>query len=174
MKKLIIVAHPHIQESMVNMRWTEELKKYPEEFDVHNIYEAYPDGNIDVEREQLLIEGYDAFVFQYPLYWFNCTPLLKKYMDEVFLYGWAYGSHGDKLKGKKFAIALSTGSEANDLQRDGKCHATLPDLLRPFELSALYCGMDYKGYFTLNGCYHVTPQQLDESARAYVEFLSRL
>lgn len=171
MKKLVIVAHPNLHESVVNKRWVEELKKYHKEFEIHNIYEAYPDWDIDVEREQRLIEEHEALIFQFPMYWFSCPPLLKKYMDDVFTYGWAYGSKGDKLKGKKFAIAVSTGAETRDYQEDGKNHATLQQLLLPFQTTARFCGMDFKGHFTLDDSANVTAEKLEENAQKYVKFL---
>jgi hypothetical protein len=36
--------HPHIDQSVVNKRWVEELEKHPDQFTVHQIYQAYPDG----------------------------------------------------------------------------------------------------------------------------------
>ena len=171
MKKLIIVAHPDIRESVINKRWVEELKKYPELFDIHNIYDLYTDRNIDVEKEQHLIEAHDTILFQYPMYWFNCPPLLKKYMDDVFTHNWAYGSKGDKLKGMKFAIAVSTGIEKEELQPDGKYHVTLDCLLQPFKTMALFCQMEYKGHFTLDDTHNVTPGKLEKSAQEYVKFV---
>ncbi len=99
-KTLVIVAHPHIDQSVINKRWVEELEKYPDQFTVHQIYQAYPDGVIDVAKEQALVEEHENLVFQFPVYWFNCPPLLKQWLDEVLAYGWAYGSTGDKLKNK--------------------------------------------------------------------------
>lgn len=78
MKKLIIVCHPNIEESTINKRWVEELEKYPDNFTIHNIYKTYPDGVINVEKEQKLMDEFDTVIFQYPLYWFNCPPLLKQ------------------------------------------------------------------------------------------------
>jgi len=43
-KTLVIVTHPHIDQSVVNKRWVEELEKHPDQFTVHQIYQAYPDG----------------------------------------------------------------------------------------------------------------------------------
>ena len=51
-KTLVIVTHPHIDQSVVNKRWVEELEKHPDQFMVHQIYQAYPDGMIDVAKEQ--------------------------------------------------------------------------------------------------------------------------
>ena len=174
MKKLIIVAHPNIQESVINKRWVEELAKHKEEFEIHNIYAAYPNWTIDVEKEHKLLEAHDTIVFQFPFYWFNCTPLLKKYLDDVFTYGWAYGSTGDKLKGKTFALAVSTGSATSDYSHTGKAKLTLDELLRPMQASAVFVGMNYKGLFTQGGCLTITPEEVDKSAKNYVEFLKGL
>jgi putative NADPH-quinone reductase len=73
------------------------------------LYKVYPDGNIDVEKEQKLIESHNNLVLQFPLYWFNCPPLLKKWLDDVLTYNWAYGSGGDKLKERKVALSVSAG-----------------------------------------------------------------
>ncbi|MCH3993724.1 MAG: NAD(P)H-dependent oxidoreductase [Prevotella sp.] len=173
-KKLIIVAHPNIRQSAINKRWVEEVSKYPQDYTVHNIYDAYPDWKIDVEKEQHLLEQYDTIVFQYPMFWFNCPPLVKKYLDDVFAYGWAFGSKGIKLRGKKFAIAVSTGNSASDYQVDGRCHITVGSLLQPFKTTAEFCGMTYEGFHTLNGRPHVTPEILEEDAKAYLSFLRSL
>lgn len=79
-KTLVIVAHPHIDQSVINKRWVEELEKYPDQFTVHQIYQAYPDGVIDVAKEQALVEEHENLVFQFPVYWFNCPPLLKQWL----------------------------------------------------------------------------------------------
>ena len=94
MKTLIIAAHPHIAQSVVNKRWLDELAKHPDRFTVHRLYTAYPDGKIDITREQALVEAHGGIVFQFPVYWFNCPPLLKQWFDDVLTYGWAYGSAG--------------------------------------------------------------------------------
>lgn len=91
-KTLIVVAHPNIENSVVNQCWINELKKYPDQFTVHELYKAYPDGRINIETEQRLVEQHESLVLQFPVYWFNCPPMLKQWLDEVFLYGWAYGS----------------------------------------------------------------------------------
>ncbi|MFV0536864.1 MAG: NAD(P)H-dependent oxidoreductase, partial [Dysgonomonas sp.] len=83
-----------------------ELSKYPEKFTIHQLYNLYPDEKIDVLKEQKLIEAHDKLILQFPMYWFNCPPLLKKWLDVVFTYGWAYGSKGNMLKGKKVALGI--------------------------------------------------------------------
>ena len=41
---------------------------------VHDLYESYPD--IDVAREQALVEIHDVIVFHHPMRWYNCPALL--------------------------------------------------------------------------------------------------
>lgn len=66
--------HPNFEDSIVNKRWINELNKYPDQYDVHNLHAVYPDGKLDVKKEQESIEAYDHIVFQFPFYWFNCPP----------------------------------------------------------------------------------------------------
>ncbi|WP_162264766.1 NAD(P)H-dependent oxidoreductase, partial [Salmonella enterica] len=73
-KTLIVVAHPNIENSVVNRCWINELKKYPDQFTVHELYKAYPDGRINIETEQRLVEQHESLVLQFPVYWFNCPP----------------------------------------------------------------------------------------------------
>ena len=77
MKTLVILVHPDMENSKANKRWKEELLKYPDEIEIHELYKEYPDWNINVKKEQELIEKYDHIIFQFPLYWFSCPPLLK-------------------------------------------------------------------------------------------------
>jgi putative NADPH-quinone reductase len=106
MKTLVVVTHPDMANSVVNKRWLEELRRYPERYTVHELHQAYPDWQIDVAQEQRLIEAHDNIVLQFPIFWFSSPPLLKKWLDDVLTYGWAYGSRsGYKMQNKKLALA---------------------------------------------------------------------
>jgi glutathione-regulated potassium-efflux system ancillary protein KefG len=67
---------------------------------LHNLYDAYPDWTIDVEFEQQQLKQHDLIVLQFPLQWYSVPPLLKKWMDDVLTYGFAFGASGTALKGK--------------------------------------------------------------------------
>lgn len=151
MKTLVIVTHPSIETSVINKRWKEELLKHPEKYTVHELAKAYPDGNIDVNKEQALVESHGNLVLQFPVYWFNCPPLLKKWLDDVFAYGWAYGSTGDKLKNRKVALAVSAGIRREDYSETGRYRYTLGQILVPFETTFRYCGADYRSFFAHYG-----------------------
>lgn len=174
-KTLIVVAHPNIENSVINKRWREALKKHPEQFTVHELYNVYPDGKINVEAEQRLVEQHDALVLQFPVYWFNCPPLLKQWLDEVFLYGWAYGSTGDKLKNKKIALAVTAGIEQDDYHESGRYTFTLEEVLRPFEITIKYVGAEYIPAFAFYGAeYEPAGEVINASADNYMQYLTRL
>lgn len=85
MKTLVILAHPGLENSRVNQRWKEELLLYPNDITLHEIYMEYPDWNINVPREQNLMEAYDHVIFQFPLYWYSYPPLLKNGLTMCWL-----------------------------------------------------------------------------------------
>lgn len=176
MKTLVIVTHPNLEASVVNKRLAEELKKHPDKYTVHELYKVYPDGNINVQQEQQLIESHGNLVLQFPIYWFNCPPLLKKWLDEVFTYGWAYGSNGgDKLKNRKAALAVSAGIKKEDFEDEGKYRYSLAQILTPFELSFQYCKADYRSFYAFYGAENDPPEsKLEQSALEYVNFIDNL
>lgn len=181
MKTLIVVAHPEIHSSSVNKRWVDELDKHSDLFTVHNIYQCYPEGKIDVAKEQALVERHGALVLQFPLFWFNCPALLKQWLDEVFTYGWAFGSSGDKLKGRKVALAVSAGIRVHDYSKEGRYGFTLEEVLRPFEMAMRYVRADYQPFFAIYGdegeqgaAYGWSQSELDNSAGEYIKYLINL
>lgn len=176
MKILVIVTHPDLNNSVINKRWVAELKKYPEVYTIHDLHKTYPDGNIDVLKEQQLVEQYDKIVFQFPVFWFSCPALLKKWIDEVLIYGWAYGSKsGYKVSGKKVALAMSVGVEEYEYNQGEKYRYTLEELTRPFELSFEYIRADYKPFFAYYGIdLNTTDEYVKKSVPLYLEFLNSL
>ena len=173
MKTLILVVHPHLNESLINKRWVEELQKHPDKYEVHQLYEAYPDGRIDVAAEQQLTERYERIVFQYPLYWFNCPPLSKTWLDEVLTYGWAYGSQsGYKMGGKKIALAITAGIDEHEYAASGKYRYTVDELTRPFELTFEYVKADYRPPFVFYGIeLNSSEEWIEQSVPLYMKFL---
>lgn len=179
-KTLIILAHPNLAQSTVNKHWAAALRQHADRFTVHELYAAYPQGKIDVTAEQKLVESHDALVWQFPVYWFNCPPLLKQWIDEVLTYGWAYGSKGKALAGRKIALAVSLGAPAKDYRADGTVGCTVAEALRPFELTAKYCGADYRPPFAFHtidsnaGYSEAAQQAAAQSAADYLAWLTAL
>lgn len=175
-KTLIIITHPTIQSSTINRRWVEALNNYPDKYVIHQLYAVYPDERINVVEEQQLVEAYDTIVFQFPVYWFSCPPLLKKWMDEVLTHGWAYGSKsGYKLSGKKIALAMSAGIDEYAFSHSEKYKYTLKELTRPLELTFEYVRADYRPFFAYYGIeLNTSDEWVERSVPLYLDFLDSL
>lgn len=172
MKTLIILAHPHLATSKVNKRWHQELLQYPNQVTIHELYQMYPDWNINVAQEQQLLEAHDHIILQFPFYWYSYPPLLKKWLDDVFSYGWAYGSAGDKLKEKKIGLAMSIGDKQENYRTEGSVTFTVEQLLSPFQASMQHVGAIALPYFAMFGAsFQATEQQIDQSAKDYINYI---
>ncbi|MEM6505730.1 MAG: NAD(P)H-dependent oxidoreductase [Planctomycetota bacterium] len=142
MKIMNLVFHPDLNQSRVNRLWKQQLEASNKIHTSRELYTDYPDFKIDVEREQHLLLDHDRIIFQFPFYWYSCPPLLKKWLDDVLTYQFAYGSKGDKLKGKDLQLILSVGGQEK-YYSGFNIYATIYDLLRPFQLTANLCQMNY-------------------------------
>lgn len=142
MKIMNLVFHPDLKASRVNRIWKEQLEESGKIITSRDLYAEYPDFQIDVEREQELLVAHDRTIFQFPFYWYSSPPLLKKWLDDVLTYGFAYGSKGNQLKGKDLQIITSAGGEEK-YYSGFDIYATIFELLRPFQLTANLCQMNY-------------------------------
>jgi len=176
MKTLVISIHSAPENSVINKRWIEELKKHPEKYSVRDLHSLYPDEKIDVEQEQLWIESHDKIIFQFPFYWFNCPPLFKKWLDVVLTHGWAYGSGSPyKLAGKKIALSITAGINEEDYQAAGRYKYTLKQLTTPFETTFDYVKAEYKPLFAFYGAEHnATTERIEKSTLDYISFIEAL
>ena len=173
MNTLVIAAHPNITNSVINKAWLERLRQEEGNVTVHELYAAYPDGTIDVEREQQLLLEHDRIVFQFPFYWYSNPSLLKEWQDVVLAYGWAYGSQGTKLHGKEFMLAISTGGPEAAYQAGGYNQYSMSELTKPFQAMANLTGMRFLPTFTLQGVMSIAKEQAMESAEKLVHHILR-
>ncbi|TGA96909.1 general stress protein [Sporolactobacillus shoreae] len=171
MKILDIVVHPHLTESVVNKAWMNRLKQ-EENITVHDLYGTYPDGIIDVEKEQQLLLAHDRIVFQFPMYWYSSPSLLKQWEDDVLTYGWAYGSRGTQLRGKDFILAISIGGPESQYQAGGSHHFTISELTRPFQATSNLIGTRFLPIFKRYGVRLLSDVGLQKSAEDLVTYLN--
>ena len=141
MKIMNLVFHPDLESSRVNHTWKEQLEESGKVLTSRDLYAEYSDFQIDVEREQELLMAHERIIFEFPFYWYSSPPLLKKWLDDVLTYGFAYGSTGNQLKGKDLQIITSAGGEEK-FYSGFDIYATVYELLRPFQLTANLCQMN--------------------------------
>jgi putative NADPH-quinone reductase len=182
MKKLLILTHPDIASSVVNQRWLREVDQLKNEFTVHQLHQVYAPGEaIDVALEQALLLEHEAVIFQFPLYWFSTPPLLKKWLDDVLLPGFAYGRQATdrQLTGKKFGFAISAGIKHADYSREGRYHFTVQELLAPLMATIAYIDATSVTPFVFYGAEYDPAiddisREIEDSATAYVDYLRQV
>jgi len=171
MKTLVIVVHPELHgKSRIHRRLTEALLERGD-VTVHDLYAACPDARIDVEQEQRLLLEHDRIVLQFPFWWYSGPHLLKKWIDEVLAFGWAYGPDGNKLHGKELGLAISTGSEAEAYGPEGYNRFGMQEMTRPYQVTSDVIGTRFMPLFVVHGAVSITDQELDRMASMYAQFV---
>lgn len=170
---LIIFAHPLFEKSRVHRAM---VRAVPSNglISVHDLYERYPDFNIDVEAEQDLLLRHKVIIWQHPFYWYSIPPLLKQWIDLVLEFGWAYGPGGEALQGKYLFNAISTGGREEVYSEQGRNRFTIRQFLAPLDQTVALCRMKYLPPFVIHGTHLLTPQQIGAGAAAYNGVLQRL
>ena len=170
---LVLFAHPALEKSRVHRRLVDQV---PAQADLtfHDLYEAYPRMDIDVEREQKLLVTHDTVVFQFPFYWYSTPPLLKQWQDLVLVHGWAYGSEGTALRDKSFVCVVSTGGRASAYAPGGYNRHTVRQLIAPLEQTARLCGMRFLPPYVVFGTHSMSPTDIENAAVGYRLFLEAL
>jgi glutathione-regulated potassium-efflux system ancillary protein KefG len=172
-RTLILFAHPRLEKSRTNTALLQRAAAVPG-VTIHDLYEDYPNFNVDVRREQELLLGHDIIVWHHPFYWYSCPPLLKQWIDMVLAFGWAYGPGGTALKGKLIFNAITTGGAPAAYSAGGRNRFTIREFLRPFEQTALLCSMVYLPPFLIQGTHRLNQDQIEEGANRYSALIRAL
>lgn len=150
MRSLVLVSHPSLETSKANARLTVAIRGLPG-VEVRHLEAMYPDGGIDVAAEQAAALSAERIVFQFPFYWYSTPPLLKRWQDDVLVFGWAYGPGGTKLKGKTLQLVVTAGGPESVYRHGGYNLFPVGELLRPLEVTAHLTGMTFAEPLVLYG-----------------------
>ncbi|MDD0811546.1 NAD(P)H-dependent oxidoreductase [Curvibacter sp. RS43] len=144
MKTLLIVSHPYPDQSKAIQGLQQAAEQLPN-VQVRNLEALYGQDTtaIDVAAEQAAHENVDRVVYLFPIHWFNLTPMLKAYLNQVWSYGWAFGPEGKALQGKEMLVVVTAGATAHTYSAEGLIHSSIQDVLTPMKASAFYVGMPY-------------------------------
>jgi glutathione-regulated potassium-efflux system ancillary protein KefG len=172
-KILILFAHPKLERSAIN---SVLIKNIPNNNNItfNDLYERYPDFNIDIEYEKKLLEIHQIIIWQHPFYWYSAPPLLKQWIDLVLEFGWAYGPGGNALQGKIIFNSITSGGQRSAYTKTGYNRFTINELLAPFEQTAVLCKMTYLPPYTVHGTHRISKEELENSAKHYQMILDRL
>lgn len=173
MKILVLFGHPAFQKSIVNKHLVDGIEAIPN-VTFHDLYEAYPELDIDIDAEQALLKEHDCIVFQHPLYWYSAPAIFKEWQDLVLEHGWAYGSKGNALVGKYFFSAITAGAPRVAYAPDEFQGSTMRQFLLPFFRMAQSCDMKALPPFVVHGTHIVSEERCSLVTNDYHSILSLL
>lgn len=172
-KILILFAHPRLERSKNHTLLLKHIPKN-EYITFHDLYEQYPDFNINIAYEKELFAAHDIIVWQHPFYWYSAPPLLKQWIDMVLELGWAYGPNGTALKDKILFNAITTGGQKESYAPTGNNKYTIKQFLAPMERTALLCKMHYLPPFVIHGTHKISIEDLEEICKSYTAILKKM
>jgi glutathione-regulated potassium-efflux system ancillary protein KefG len=174
MKKILILfAHPAFQTSRIHKELIGSIQSV-ENITLRDLYQEYPDFDIDVTKGQQLLIEHDIIVFQFPLFWYSTPSILKEWQDLVLTYGWAFGPGGTQLAGKKFLVIASTGAHRDAYCTSGHNQSEIRELLLPLERTAQLCNMEYYPPFVIHNALRLSDSELAEFQQQYQNTLQKL
>lgn len=165
-KILVLFAHPLFEKSNAHAALVKYIPQSPN-ITFHDLYQEYPEFDINLKREQELLMLHDIIIWQHPIYWYSCPPLLKQWIDIVLEHGWAYGRDGKALKDKVLMQVLTTGGRRENYSPTGRDRFTVMQLLEPFIQTAKVCNMKYVPPYVIHGTHSMKPEGYDECGRNY-------
>jgi len=169
-KALILFAHPLLEKSRANRQFLKHYR-HKSQLTFHDLYEEYPEFNIDIHHEKKLLEEHSLIVWHHPFYWYSSPPLLKQWIDMVLEVGWAYGPGGNALQGKYILQVITAGGSEQAYQPKGSNRFTIRELLRPFEQTAHLCKMHYLPPFVIHGTHKLSQPDLEQQTQQLFQFL---
>lgn len=149
MARLIVYyAHPGQRHSHTNR----EMAKVAGDVDgitFVDLYAEYPRSNIDIDKEQQRLLDHDVILFQFPLFWYSTPSLIKEWQDLVLEHGFAYGTGGDSLAGKRLMLAITAAGPEDAYSETGYQQFPLRTFLTPLEQTAGLCKMEFTPPYVL-------------------------
>lgn len=174
MKKILVLfAHPRYEKSRTNKALLGALQGQ-DGITVHDLYELYPDFNVDTAREQELLMAHQIIVWHYPLFLYGAPAMVKQWMDLVLEHGWAHGAGGNNLEDKQVFATITSGGSRESYSHSGFNRHTMPELLFPLRQAAHLCRMTWLPPFAVQGTYRLTDDMLADHGKQYLQALLRL
>lgn len=168
---LVYYAHPGHKYSTANRAMFAQANGV-DGITVVDLYAEYPRFDINVEREQRRLLDHDVILFQFPMFWYSTPSLIKEWEDLVLEYGFAYGSDGDKLKGKRMMLAITAAGPSDAYTPLGYQHYPVRTFLTPLEQTARLCQMDFSAPYVLYSSLHAPAEgRITPHASAYRQLL---
>lgn len=165
MKRVLIISgHTDLKHSIANKTIIETLESHLEQVETARLDELYPHFDIDARAEQERLLRADIIILQFPLFWYSAPSILQRWMEQTFLHGFSHGSSGDKLKGKKLILSITSGAPADIYRKDGAAKCDMETLMHSFKATCQLTQMEYCGLILTGGVSYAnrhTPELID-------------
>ncbi|WP_153112088.1 NAD(P)H-dependent oxidoreductase [Propionivibrio limicola] len=173
MKTLVIVSHPYPEQSLT-IKALQAVAEEGADVEVRNLEALYGSdlSSFDVAAEQQAHQGVDRVVYLFPVHWFNLTPMLKAYLNQVWAYGWAFGPNGTALKGKEMLVVVTAGAAEHTYSDAGLVQSAIDEVLTPMKASALYVGMRYAKPLAFFEAMAASTEKLADFSTAFMNSLA--
>lgn len=163
---LILSAHPDIENSKACKAMGEAVEGL-ENVKVTDIYKT----PLKVENYIDDVRNADVLVFQFPFWWGGAPAMLKSWLD-TFMLGFL---ENPGMKGKSLLVATATGVGEEEYHTGGAEQFTTDEILRPYQVTAIYSGMTYLRPFVLyNTMLPDAEERIRKSAEAYRTLVASL
>ncbi len=159
---LIVSGHPNLNCSLANATILDEVARELPEVNIRRLDELYPTYQFDINAEQQALLKADLIIWQFPFSWYSLPGIMKLWVDEVFVHGFAHGSSA-KLGGKKLLLSFTTGAPELAYTTTGVFGHTIEEYLLQFETTAALCNLEYAGAIYTNGVSYASRE--DEEKR---------
>ena len=132
----------------------------------------------EIESEIRKIEWCDLMIWQFPLWWFGLSAVLKGWVDRVFAMGRTYGGghfyETGVFRGKRAFLSLTTGGP-EEAYRSGGFNGDIAAILRPIHRGMLqFVGFDVLAPQIVYGPAHLTDEQRRQHLATYAARLQRI
>ena len=145
---IVYYAHPGHKYSHVN-RYMARAAAAIEGITYVDLYRDYPRFDIDVVVEQQRLLEHDVVLFQFPMFWYSTPSIVKEWQDLVLEHGFAYGTSGDSLDGKRMMLAITAAGPQDAYTPGGYQHFEIRTFLTPLEQTARLCKMRFSPPYVL-------------------------
>jgi len=172
-KILILFTHPRFEKSKTNRALLTNIERI-DGVTLNDLYEQYPDFNIDTGRERELLTAHQVIIWHHPFYMYSAPAMLKQWIDLVLEHGWAHGRGGDHLKNKIIFNVITSGGTREVYAANAFNRFTIREFLAPFDQTANLCKMIYLPPFAVQGTHLLTKEALKYHVTMYHTLLEEL
>lgn len=147
---LILSAHPDLATSRTNRAMLQATSQVPG-VEIANLYDLYPTGEIDVDRECARLLAAETIVLQFPLQWYSTPARLKDWQDLILtqMMYLDFDGQGKHLAGRRFMLAVTAGASEAAYAVDGYNHYEIEEILRPLQATSNRCGFAWQKPFVV-------------------------